>query len=639
MVVVVGGRGKGKGGDLTLSALEVQRSGCCACRGGLRVRLQRRLNLSRPFPSLTKLLLERRRFYFSHWPPSDNSFLESTGVSGCQSTNLWFRKLVDSFVCLLFWNWAVALRCEVAVNTPGSVLLLLTSCGGSSLQPGPLWPRLSIHAYMQHIRRLMSYGRSAEVNGLSVGMRGLEVMSKAVPLYPFLPLALDLVTTKLTCTITTLSLDIDLVLSVSDRSAASQNIKNTYAKLHTRGGDGEGKEVKMTTTAPLESSNSAASTNAQGNVERFIHSERNALTRQIENTKTSSNGGCGASAPIRPCRCKLRMESAMMRAVLFWYPPDVTMSMGTPCRRAALNKISSLFTMPWQRGTRGERVSSVPCPGIVWCTYPPEVSPYGTISSSVKTILIALDQTSRSGLRVVGRGDSFKGELKGSNSRVGKLVFSRHTEPKTFYSISPATDDSGNVLEVSNSRSLPGMQVEKQWLQFKFRQYVNLLQLRLQRDRCSGTAGGKGRPGGTRTRIERLKTSSRLPCKARPRILPITRQTEARLSGVESRPTPLGGGLICNQSRSVYHSSDHHFTPGPDSASLRPSYKLFGGVQTDDQVDTMIDSSRNIRSQSLRPLNSDVFRRGTQEKQSFLQEYKSRDGSLVRNVAESLKII
>jgi len=46
----------------------------------------------------------------------------------------------------------VALRCELAV----SVLLLLTSCGGSSLQPGPLWPRLSIHAYMQHIRRLMN---------------------------------------------------------------------------------------------------------------------------------------------------------------------------------------------------------------------------------------------------------------------------------------------------------------------------------------------------------------------------------------------------------------------------------------------------------------------------------------------------
>lgn len=60
-----------------------------------------------------------------------------------------------------------------------------------------------------------------------------------------------------------------------------------------------------------------------------------------------------ASAPIRPCWCKLRMESAMMRAVFFWYPPDVTMSMGTPCRLAALNTISSLFIMPWKRERDG----------------------------------------------------------------------------------------------------------------------------------------------------------------------------------------------------------------------------------------------------------------------------------------------
>lgn len=59
-----------------------------------------------------------------------------------------------------------------------------------------------------------------------------------------------------------------------------------------------------------------------------------------------------ASALIRPCWCKLRMESAMMRAVFFWYPPDVTMSMGTPRRLAALNTISSLFTMPWHRKMR-----------------------------------------------------------------------------------------------------------------------------------------------------------------------------------------------------------------------------------------------------------------------------------------------
>lgn len=36
--------------------------------------------------------------------------------------------------------------------------------------------------------------------------------------------------------------------------------------------------------------------------------------------------------------------------------------------------------------------------------------------------------------------------------------------------------------------------------------HQNLLQLRLQWDHCSGTAGGKGRPGGTRTRIEHMKT-------------------------------------------------------------------------------------------------------------------------------------
>lgn len=59
-----------------------------------------------------------------------------------------------------------------------------------------------------------------------------------------------------------------------------------------------------------------------------------------------------SSAPIRPCWCRLRMESAMMRAVFFWYPPDVTMRMGMPRRFAALNTISSLFTMPWQREKR-----------------------------------------------------------------------------------------------------------------------------------------------------------------------------------------------------------------------------------------------------------------------------------------------
>lgn len=53
-----------------------------------------------------------------------------------------------------------------------------------------------------------------------------------------------------------------------------------------------------------------------------------------------------ASVPIRPCWCKLRMESAMMRAVFFWYPPDVTMRMGMANCRAALKTISSLFTMP-----------------------------------------------------------------------------------------------------------------------------------------------------------------------------------------------------------------------------------------------------------------------------------------------------
>lgn len=59
-----------------------------------------------------------------------------------------------------------------------------------------------------------------------------------------------------------------------------------------------------------------------------------------------------AATPIRPCRCKLRIESAMMRAVFFWYPPDVTIRMGIPRRLAALNTISSLLTMPWQTETR-----------------------------------------------------------------------------------------------------------------------------------------------------------------------------------------------------------------------------------------------------------------------------------------------
>lgn len=39
----------------------------------------------------------------------------------------------------------------------------------------------------------------------------------------------------------------------------------------------------------------------------------------------------------------------MMRAVFFWYPPDVTMRIGMPRLRAALNTSSSLLTMPWTR--------------------------------------------------------------------------------------------------------------------------------------------------------------------------------------------------------------------------------------------------------------------------------------------------
>lgn len=51
---------------------------------------------------------------------------------------------------------------------------------------------------------------------------------------------------------------------------------------------------------------------------------------------------------------------------------------------------------------------------------------------------------------------------------------------------------------------------------------------------------------------------------------------------VESQPTPLA--VVLSVIRAVYHSSDHHFTPGPESSSLGPLHWLLGGVQTADQA-------------------------------------------------------
>ena len=60
----------------------------------------------------------------------------------------------------------------------------------------------------------------------------------------------------------------------------------------------------------------------------------------------------GDSDPMSPRLYKLRMESAMMRAVRFWYPPEVTMRMGTWRPRTTRNTSSSRFTMPC--GGKGE---------------------------------------------------------------------------------------------------------------------------------------------------------------------------------------------------------------------------------------------------------------------------------------------
>lgn len=54
----------------------------------------------------------------------------------------------------------------------------------------------------------------------------------------------------------------------------------------------------------------------------------------------------GNSGPMSPRSCKLRMESAIIRAVRFWYPPEVTMRMGISWARTTRKTTSSLFTMP-----------------------------------------------------------------------------------------------------------------------------------------------------------------------------------------------------------------------------------------------------------------------------------------------------
>lgn len=68
----------------------------------------------------------------------------------------------------------------------------------------------------------------------------------------------------------------------------------------------------------------------------------------------------GDSDPISPRLYKFRMESAMMRAVRFWYPPEVTMRMGTWRPRTVRNTSSSRFTMPCGETGRLLRQASLP---------------------------------------------------------------------------------------------------------------------------------------------------------------------------------------------------------------------------------------------------------------------------------------
>lgn len=58
-----------------------------------------------------------------------------------------------------------------------------------------------------------------------------------------------------------------------------------------------------------------------------------------------------ASAPshlIRPFWRKFRIESAIIRAVLRWYPPLVTISIGIHLALTFSNTILSLFIIPWK---------------------------------------------------------------------------------------------------------------------------------------------------------------------------------------------------------------------------------------------------------------------------------------------------
>lgn len=55
-----------------------------------------------------------------------------------------------------------------------------------------------------------------------------------------------------------------------------------------------------------------------------------------------------SSHGIRPCFFKLRTESAIMRAVLRWYPPLVTIRIGMFRLRTWLNTSLSLSMIPWR---------------------------------------------------------------------------------------------------------------------------------------------------------------------------------------------------------------------------------------------------------------------------------------------------
>lgn len=72
------------------------------------------------------------------------------------------------------------------------------------------------------------------------------------------------------------------------------------------------------------------------------------------------------------------MESAMIRAVHFWYPPDVTMRMGTWWPRTILNTSSSRFTTPckWELGVQAQAGPEAHCLSMPFQQDPPTLGPH-----------------------------------------------------------------------------------------------------------------------------------------------------------------------------------------------------------------------------------------------------------------------